>query len=294
MSWMLIKIYVPLSLLATLLKQIGILDYVAPFFAPLMKIMGLPGEAAIVLIAGFINSIFAALGIMSALDLSFRQITILGVVIGIAHNLIVETGILTKLKAATIKIFFFRIIIAISTGILMNLFLPKNIPGAVLNPYTNPTVFSWGSYLYKLALNSVQIIFIMFIIMLVYELITLWKHSKSIKAKLKIIPNMIGFSDNAFTAWVVGLFIGIAYGAGILFQLEKKHKLAHKDICLITIFLCLAHAIIEDTMIFTVIGGNFWYIISIRVFMAFAIVKILSINNLYKKFTWIGLPNNQA
>lgn len=289
-SWMLIKIYIPLSLLTTFLKQFGFLDYIAPFFSPLMKFMGLPGEASVVLIAGFANNIFAALATMSALDLSFRQITILGVIIGLSHNLFVETGILTKLKVANFRIAFFRIIVAIITGILMNIFIPENIHGTVINPYYNTPDFSWPIFLQGLVFTSLQIIIVLFLITLIYESFMLWKYSSVIKEKLKFIPNSIGFSDNAFGAWIVGFFIGIAYGAGILFQFAKQHRLSHKDSCLITIFLCLAHAIIEDTMLFAVVGGNFFWIIAIRVLMAFLIVKVLSIKDLYKKILWIGLP----
>jgi hypothetical protein len=45
-------------------------------------------------------------------------------------------------------------------------------------------------------------------------------------------------------------------------------------------------------MILVVVGGNFWWIILTRIFMSFLIVRILSINDFYKKFLWIGLPKN--
>lgn len=289
-SWLLIKIYIPLSILTFFLKWVGFLDWIAPFFAPVMQLMGLPGETAITLIAGMTNNLFAALATMSAFDLTFRQITILAVVIGLAHNLFVETGILSKLGMANVRIAFFRIIVAVVTGILMNLFLPKEIKGVILNPYASVSEFSWIGAFQSILITCIQIVVLMFIIMLVYELLMLWKHSALIKQKIKFIPNAIGFSDKAFGPWIVGFFIGIAYGAGILFQFAKKHSLSHKDACLTTIFLCLAHAIIEDTMVFVVVGGHFWWIILIRVFMAFIVVRILSIKNLYKKFLWVGLP----
>ena len=51
-SWYIIKIYIPMSLLTIVLKRLGFIDYIAPFFSPIMKLMGLPGETAITLIAG--------------------------------------------------------------------------------------------------------------------------------------------------------------------------------------------------------------------------------------------------
>ena len=172
----------------------------------------------------------------------------------------------------------------------MNLILPDKVKGAILNPYMNPPEFSWITSLKGIGITSVQIIVIMFIIMLLYELIILWKYSSIIKSKIKFIPNAIGFSDNAFGPWIVGFFVGIAYGAGVLFQMAKKNVLKHKDKCLITLFLVLAHAVIEDSMLFVVVGGNIFWIIGVRIVMALIIVRTLATKDLYKKFLWIGLP----
>jgi hypothetical protein len=290
-SWLIIKIYIPFSILAIILKQTGVLEFIAPFFAPLMKLMGLPGDTAVILLSGFVN-FFGALGALSAFELTFRQITILGVVVGLAHSLFVETAVLMKLKMATLRIAFFRIIVAFIAGVIMNLCLPKNINGVILNPYV-VSEFSWLTTIKSLATTSVQIVIVLFIITLMYELILLWKHAAIIKQKIKFIPNAVGFSDDAFGPWIVGFFIGIAYGAGILFQLAEKNKLAHKDLCLTTIFLILAHAIIEDTMLFVMVGGNLWWIVGTRVMMAFIITRVLSINGLYEIFSWIGLPKSK-
>jgi len=292
-SWMLIKIYIPLSLLTILLKQLGVIDYIAPYFAPLMGAMGLPGEAAITLLIGFTVNVYAALATMSVFDLTFRQVTILAVVVGIAHNLFVETGILAKVRMANIRIAFFRIFVAIPAGIIMNLVLPENVAGTVLIRHAGAGEFSWLATLQGLLTTSIQITILIFLITLGYELLILWRYSSIIKRKVKFIPNAIGLSEKAFGPWMVGFFIGIAYSAGILYRYMGRKELSHKDVCLTTVFIVLAHAIIEDTMLFVVVGGNFWWIILTRIFVAFIVVRTLSLNDLYKKFLWIGLPGEK-
>ena len=288
-SWMILKIYIPLSLLTIALKQWGIIDVIAPLFAPLMGLMGLPGEAAITLVAGFTNSIYAALATLSAFDLTPRQVTILGVVLGLAHSLFIETAILSKLKMATVKIAFFRMGTAFLTGMLMNVFLPQRISGVIMHRHSGHETFSWPHAFQGLAITSLQIVLIISLLMVLYGLIASWRHSPAIKQKLKFIPNTIGLSDNAFAPWIAGVFIGITYSAAILLEFMETHRLGHKDVCLMTVFLCLAHAIIEDTMIFVIVGGNFWWIILTRVAMAFLVVRLLSIGDLYKNLLWIGL-----
>ena len=78
----------------------------------------------------------------------------------------------------------------------------------------------------------------------------------------------------------------------VLFQFNEKKSLTHKDACLVTIFIVLAHAIIEDTVVFVVIGASFWWIFLTRIILAFLVMKLLSIGNVYKKFLWIGLAKN--
>ncbi len=288
-AMMMIKVYIPVFLATTVLKQVGFFHFIAPLFAPLMKLLGLPGEAAIAVILGFMD-MFSGLATVAALGLTFRQVTILGVMIGIAHGLFVETAILMKLKMARLRIAFFRAILAITTGVMMNIFLPDNIKGAILNPYVGAAEFSWITTIKGMMLTCVQIIVVLFLITLAYDLIMLWKGKKMITKRVSFIPRLFGLSENAFVPWVIGLFIGIAYAAGILFQLMEKHKLSHKDTCLTTMFLILSHAIIEDVMLFAVLGGNFWWIFGIRVGLAILIVRILSLGDLYKKMLWVGLP----
>lgn len=290
---MIVTVYIPVSLLTILLKQAGVIDVIAPFFSPVMELMGLPGETALSLIAGSVNTLYAVIGTVAAFNLTARQLTILAVVSGICHNLILETAILKKLKIATVRIAFFRIIMAIFAGILMNMLLPKNISSTVMPVARKAVGFSWEKTIYSIGTICVQILLILSAVMLLYELVMFMKLSRKIKKVTKFMPNFVGISDNAFGPWAIGFFAGILYGAGILFQFEKDKKLSSKDGCLVTVFLVLAHAIVEDTMLFAVIGGNFLLIILPRIFIAFAITRILSFNDLYKKFLWIGLTENK-
>jgi len=292
-SILMLKVFIPLSLITLLLRQLGILDALAPFFAPLMSLMGLPGEAAITLLVGFTNSIYAALATTAAIDLTARQITILGVVLGVSHSLFVETGILTSLRMATIKIALFRIAVGIGSGILLNLVMPE-ISGIVSRPDTSGEAFSWAKALSQIGILSVEIVLIIFTIMLTYELVRLWKGAAKFGEKMGSLSTVVGMSQRAAAPWIAGFIIGITYGAALLYQFNEKQQLSHKDSCLITVFLCLAHAIIEDTMLFVLFGGDLWWILITRMLLAVVIVRILAMGDLYKYFLWIGLPKDHA
>ncbi len=289
-SWLIMKIYIPLSILTTLLKQWGVLDFIAPYFYPLMQYFGLPGEASVAFIAAFSNTVFAALATMSALDLTARQVTILAVIFGISHNLIVETGVLIQTGLATWRIALFRIALGCFMGLLMHQALPESVPATFTPVVREAGAFSWPVYLQGLGISALQILLVIAVIMTLYELMRDWPWAARLSRTFAFIPKWLGYSQNAIVAWLVGFFIGITYGAGILLQLSRENIMSHKDAALITVFLCVAHAIVEDTIFFAFAGGNFWWIIITRTLLAVTIVKIMSINNWYLKFLWIGLP----
>ena len=121
--WILSKVIIPIYLIVTILKHTPVLDYVAVVFRPLMQLVGLPGEAAIVLVLGGLINIYAAIGAMMSLALTTKQITILAVMISFAHNLLVETAVSTRVGVSAKLIVGFRILLAVVGGLIINIIL---------------------------------------------------------------------------------------------------------------------------------------------------------------------------
>ncbi len=119
--WLLTRIIVPVSLLVAILDFYGIIEVIAGFFNPAMDLFGLPGEATIALLLSFFINFYAALGVITTLSLSPQQITVLAVMIGICHELPVETvvcsytGLRVPVSAAL------RLFTALAAGLLVNL-----------------------------------------------------------------------------------------------------------------------------------------------------------------------------
>lgn len=118
--WMLTKIILPVSCMVAVLDYYGIINSIAGFFAPAMSLFGLPGEATIALLLSFFVSFYAALGVITTLTLDAQQITVLAVMIGICHELPIETvvcsytGLRIPVSAAL------RLFTALAAGLLLN------------------------------------------------------------------------------------------------------------------------------------------------------------------------------
>lgn len=121
--WILSKVLVPVYLVVTIVGMTPLIDWISIIFRPLMFLFGLPGEAAIVLVLGNTLNLYAALGAIASLSLTIKQITILAVMLGFSHSMIVETAIFKRLKVPAFKIVALRFGLCLLSGLLLNLFL---------------------------------------------------------------------------------------------------------------------------------------------------------------------------
>jgi len=94
--WQLARFMIPAYGIALVLERLGAIDALARATAPVMSLLGLPGEAALPLITGYVLNIYAAVGAMQALSLDATQITVLAIAILIGHNLLVEGAVLYR------------------------------------------------------------------------------------------------------------------------------------------------------------------------------------------------------
>jgi hypothetical protein len=94
--WLLARFMIPAYGVTLVLERLGVIETLAKATAPVMSLLGLPGEAALPLVVGYVLNIYAAVGAMQALSLSATQITVLAIAILIGHNLIIEGAVLHR------------------------------------------------------------------------------------------------------------------------------------------------------------------------------------------------------
>ena len=118
-SLKIIKVSIPLYVAVTLLKGTPVLDLLGNVFAPVMGIFGLPGEAAFAFVAAFLLNLYAAIAVIVPLHLSPFQVTQCGLMMGIAHNLVVEGGVLSTTGARGGVLTLCRLVVACAAGLLL-------------------------------------------------------------------------------------------------------------------------------------------------------------------------------
>lgn len=86
----------------------------------------------------------------------------------------------------------------------------------------------------------------------------------------------IGLTREAALPLFTGIFLGIAYGAGILIRVAQEKRLPPRELFLMGLFLATCHAVVEDTLIFVVIGGSGTVMLGVRLVMAVCLTALLA------------------
>jgi spore maturation protein SpmB len=123
-SGRLLVVILPLYVVIDLLKGTPVVTGIASLFAPFMRAMDLPGEAAIPFAIAGLNNLYAAIAAAASLGLDGRQMTILGITLGISHNLIVEGGILRSAGTKGGLLTIYRVAASLIIGWLSALIIP--------------------------------------------------------------------------------------------------------------------------------------------------------------------------
>jgi hypothetical protein len=115
------KVVIPCYIIIEFIKHAGIIDIIGRIFKPFMGIFGLPGEAALALIAGYLVNLYAAIAILTPLGLPAKDITIIALMLGISHSLTVETPITRQTGVNAWLLTLVRIVVSLASGVGLNL-----------------------------------------------------------------------------------------------------------------------------------------------------------------------------
>jgi hypothetical protein len=121
--WALARVMIPAYGATLVLERLGVIEWLARAARPLMSLLGLPGDAAVPLIVGYVLNIYAAVGSMQALGLSSRQITVLAIAILIGHNLLVEGAVLHKAGMNGFAFGILRVVAGLIAAAVANLLI---------------------------------------------------------------------------------------------------------------------------------------------------------------------------
>ena len=263
---------IPYYLLAELLIYFELMPYIASIFSPFTDLLNLPPEASLAIAAGVLLNLYAAVAFAAPLGMNIYEWTILGLFLGVMHNMLVEVSILKKIGipvVTSVSYRFFMAFLAVSPLIL----LPKNFflsePDSIFKPlyevkvenYETFTDFLFSKFVDSVILSA-EIIILVSLVLLITSFIKNLSFLSKVNHQIAMISSMIS-----------GISVGIVYGAGVL--LSEAKYMTKKQIYSACFFLMTAHAIIEDTLLFVYFGANIWILVLFRLFLAFIVFYLI-------------------
>ena len=274
--WWLVRLMVVVSLLVEILRYTGVIAWMSGVLSPFFELMGLPGEASLAFISGYFVNVYAAIAVMSGLDLSARSVTILAVMVLCAHNMIVESAVQKKCGTPMLRIFIIRTLSAVILGFTLNALLPEG--GQVLAAVkktapVDPGIWylfcNWLTSIIWLILKMVALIFGLSVFQrLLSEFGVIRWLSKLFRPLLKVF----GLPARTSFLWIVANVLGLAYGAAVMIEETETGKISRDDADLLNHHIAVSHSNLEDVLLLYAAGGAFWWMLLSRWLMAIVLV----------------------
>jgi hypothetical protein len=86
----------------------------------------------------------------------------------------------------------------------------------------------------------------------------------------------VGLTRDAAVPLFTGIFLGLAYGAGIIIRVAQRKNLPGRELFLMGLFLATCHSVVEDILIFVVVGGNGPAILGVRLGLAILLTGLMA------------------
>ncbi|WP_456396425.1 nucleoside recognition protein [Desulfurobacterium sp.] len=261
-SLFIVKLIVPLYIIADTMLYFGILNHVVFVFKPLTELIHLPTESAVGIAAGMIFNLYAAIAFLAPLSLSPFQWTVIGLFLGIAHSFLIESTIMKKLGIPAIYSIVLRTLTAIVA--VKFLILVHFNPSYQISSKRGISIKAYKN-VFDMLSHSVQHAVILSgkIVLLIVITIFLLNFIKSLPV-IKRVSEKVNTTFSILT----GLFLGITYGAGVLINEAESGNLTKKDIFFIGTFLMICHSVIEDSFLFVIFGASWIPMVAIRLLLA--------------------------
>jgi hypothetical protein len=274
----LMSLMIPISFAVMLLDYFGILVFLAKYTAPLIGMLGLRGEAALVLISGGLLNIYSAVAVIETINFSAREICIMALMCLIAHNLIIETAVQKKTGSSAIRMVILRIGMAIIGGMLLNLLLPHDtVIHAAVKKTVHPFDYIIVKWLWDTSMLVIKIITIVYLLNLLQRIMDEFSITKLLSTFMSPVLRLFGLPVQAAFMWLIANIIGLAWGSSILIEQSEKGKITKREADILNHHIAISHSLLEDTLLFVAIGVSAFWITIPRLVLAFIVVWIYRI-----------------
>jgi len=111
-------------------------------------------------------------------------------------------------------------------------------------------------------------------LMIGIELLLAYSIIEAMAKKLRIFCRILDIGHEALLPLLVGLFLGVTYGAGAIAEMNRTRPLGPRDMALLGVFIFSCHGIIETTYLFALAGGSAIFVSVVRLAIAIGVTAV--------------------
>jgi hypothetical protein len=281
----LLKLTIPVSFAVFLLDFFGILNVFAGWVAPLFKLIGLSGQASIVLVTSFFTNIYSVIAVMTTLGIGYREGTILAVTCLISHALIVETAIQKKTGSTPWRMILTRLSASFIAAFLLNLWLPGEYLSSSGQTIIQVKSFlqAFLHWLYDISITTLKIVVLVNLLLIVQKILDEFDLIKWILMPFNPLLRIMGLPANTGFLWMVAYTLGLSYGGAIMISQSQEGKLNPEDADLLNHHIAISHSQLEDPLLFVAMGYSFGILVIPRILLSIVYVWIRRLEIWIKK-----------
>ncbi|MBR3303797.1 MAG: nucleoside recognition domain-containing protein [Bacteroidales bacterium] len=265
MLWV-VKLTCIVSALIFLLRYFGALPVIAAYLEPVMRLIGLPGEAALAYVSGYFVNIYSCIAVADTLSLSSRSMTILAVLVMCSHNMIVETAVQKKTGSSALRIVLVRTISGLVLAFVLNKIMPAESE-SLGSLSLEPDGTFWEMFLpwlISLAKLCVKMALIIYSLSIVQQLLKEFGVMDFLARLLKWPLKIFGLPQDTSFLWIIANTLGLAYGAAVIMQERETGGISNRHAQLLNTHISISHSNLEDLFLFWSVGGIWWIILLTR------------------------------
>ena len=272
----LLKIILPISWAVRVLQYCGILERISGALSPLFKLLGLPGETAIVFLTSIFSPLYAPIALITSMSLTTREATILALMCLTSHNLVVESSVQAKTGSSFWGVTSLRIIMSFVIAFTLNLLMPTEGWSEMGMTQSAAACDSLVEVLVLWFTSSIQVVVTILVVvtalMILHYILEEFHLMDGLSGFFAPLMRLFGLSRNCAFLWLVGNLVGLAYGGAIMVEQIQRGKVSYGEGNRLNCHLAVCHSLLEDTIIFVSIGIPFLWLVPTRLCFAILVV----------------------
>lgn len=96
-----------------------------------------------------------------------------------------------------------------------------------------------------------------------------------VRAWAKVVRH-VGLDEQSAAPTLVGFLFGLAYGGGVIVRDVRRHDIGRRQVFIMSVFLSMVHAIVEDSLVFIALGASVFWIVAYRIAWAALVTLVVT------------------